>query len=442
VSGIFVSHSSADDRFVAELRTRLEEHGHELWVDSRRLSGGDLLGPQIQAAIEDASHVLVVLSPKTVNSTWVSREVRAALRVQQERGPAYRIVPILREGITEQALGVWFPDEEPVAVMIGPDGLVGAMPELLAALGDRLPTDREEPSTREAGVVDELILRLSGLRIRARDGSQRVWATAQLVHEPADPDQRAVESRPFGFAAPLGPIEMAELRWYLESYWRWPVGVFRSRAAVIEARLPDWGRALLGSIRGDGRAFDAWERAGSEGALRRFSILVDDSPPVDPADQDDEALTAAATETAREAAVELLRLPWELLHDGDTWLFQGRNAVRVRRRLPHRTAVNSARTLLPIRILLVSPRPERTSDGRPIGFIDHRASALPLVEAVEDLGDLARDSRSPWTRIPATADPSRTATRCRWRLVVAVASAWPGWCSSWSRACRRPSPGW
>src|SRR6185312_11665705 len=48
------------------------------------------------------------------------------------------------------------------------------------------------------------------------------------------------------------------------------------------------------------------------------------------------------------------------------------------------------RTGLPVRILLVSPRPEQDDDGRPVGYLDHRASALPLVEAVESLGELAR----------------------------------------------------
>jgi tetratricopeptide (TPR) repeat protein len=40
---------------------------------------------------------------------------------------------------------------------------------------------------------------------------------------------------------------------------------------------------------------------------------------------------------------------------------------------------------LPIRILLVSPRPEEEG----IGYIDHRISARPLVEAIEELGELA-----------------------------------------------------
>jgi hypothetical protein len=274
VGGIFVSHASADDDFVAELRRRLEERGLAVWVDSRQLRGGAGLAAEIEAAIADAPQVVVVLSPATVNSPWVAREVRAAL--QGERGDGYRVIPLLLPGMTVGALPMWFPDEEPVAVVVGPDGLAAAMPELLAALGERLPTDREEFTTPEAGAVEELILRLSSPRMVTQDGIRRAWAIAQLVHEPARPERRAVDSRPFGFTAPLGPIEAADLRWYLESYWLWPVGVFRDRASGIEVRLPEWGQALHTAVRGDGRAFEAWERAGRDGAARRFSVLVDD----------------------------------------------------------------------------------------------------------------------------------------------------------------------
>ena len=387
MSGIFISHAADDDDFVADLRKRLEALGLAVWVDSRQLRGGDRLAPEIEAAIADAQQVLVVLSPATVNSPWVVREIRAALQVQRERGDDYRVIPLLRPGITVQALRMWFP-EDLLAVTVGPDGLYAAMPELLAALGERLPTDREEFTTPEAGLVEELILRLSGPRMLTQDGTRRAWATAQLIHEPARPERRAVDSRPFGCTAPLGPIEADDLRWYLDSYYLWPVGVFRDRAAGIEARLPQWGQALLTGVRGDGKAFEAWERAGRDGTVRRFSVLVDDSPPVDIGPEGQTAAEAQAA--AREAATELLALPWELLHDGRTWLFQGKNAVRVRRRLPNRVDLDDHRSGLPIRILLISPRPERTRGGDPVGYIDHRVSARPLVEAVENLGELAR----------------------------------------------------
>src|SRR5205085_2290168 len=65
--------------------------------------------------------------------------------------------------------------------------------------------------------------------------------------------------------------------------------------------------------------------------------------------------------------------------------FQGNNAVRVRRCLPKQRVEKAIASSLPIRILLVSPRPE---DER-AGYIDHRVSARPLVAAIESLGELA-----------------------------------------------------
>jgi hypothetical protein len=133
----------------------LEALGIAVWVDSRQLRGGDSLAPEIAHAIAAAQQVLVVLSPDTVNSPWVAREVDQALEAQRERGHGYRVIPLLRPGITVRALRVWFP-EEPVAVAIGPDGLAAAMPELLAALGKRPPTDPKSYTTPEACRVPEL----------------------------------------------------------------------------------------------------------------------------------------------------------------------------------------------------------------------------------------------------------------------------------------------
>jgi len=378
---VFISHASADDGFVADLRRRLEDLRIPVWVDSRELRGGSKLAAEIEAAIAGASHVLVVLSPSTVNSPWVRREIGKALAVEQARSDGYRVVPVLLPGVTAQALELWFP-EEPVAVAveIGPGGLSAALPALLAALGERLPTDHQPFADADAKPVAELVLKLTDPRIETAEGKRRAQATATLIYEPARPGAPNVESRRFGFTAPLGPIEASDLKWYLESYYLWPVGVFSKRAEIIQGQLPGWGHDLYGAALADDEAqrpLTAWQQA-ADGAERRFSVMVDNFLPKGASEEEQAA--------AAEAAAELLSLPWELLHDGRGWLFQGRNPVRVRRRLPNRELKPEHPTELPVRILLVSPRPEQNG----IGYIDHRVSARPLVEAVENLGDLAR----------------------------------------------------
>jgi hypothetical protein len=379
---IFISHSSLDDPFVKELRESLESAGLSIWVDSRNLRGGSQLAPEIDEAIEQARQVIVVLSPNTVNSPWVRKEIRKALEIEQaRRNEGYRVIPLLLSGIKPAALGNWF-DEEPVGlpVEIKAGGLSEALPSILAALGERLPTDHQPITEVAAQPIEELSLKLDELKIETKDGKRRARAVAQLVYEPADSFARTVESRPFIFTAPLGVIEAEDLRWYLEEYFVWPIGVFKERAARIETRLPAWGQALYNAAFAPQAAQEtvaAWQHSGLDGE-RRFSVFVNSALP-DGASEEEQA-------AAREAATELLSLPWELLHDGHGFLFHGKHPVRVRRRLPNRRSQRVRPSGLPIRILLVSPRPE---DQR-AAYLDHRISARPLVEAVEGLGQLAQ----------------------------------------------------
>ncbi len=75
---IFISH--ADDDFVKQLRLELEHLCLTVWVDSRNLRGGQRLAPEIKQAIENARQVLVVLSPNTINSSWVRKEFAMVFR--------------------------------------------------------------------------------------------------------------------------------------------------------------------------------------------------------------------------------------------------------------------------------------------------------------------------------------------------------------------------
>ena len=241
---IFISHASADDEFVADLRKALEAHRLPVWVDSRNLRGGNKLVPEIEKAIEQARHVLVVLSPDTVNSPWVRREIKKALEVEKDRqADGYHVIPLLLPGITPGALGTWF-DEEPLGVKIeiDPGSLSAAMPDLLAAVGERLPTDHQPFEQPASKPVEELILELTDPKIEAHEGKHRAKAVATLIYEPADSRTRRIESRRFAFTTPLGPIEISDLRWYLETYYIWPDKMAQERAEKIANKLPQWAR--------------------------------------------------------------------------------------------------------------------------------------------------------------------------------------------------------
>jgi hypothetical protein len=340
----------------------------------------------IKAAIAAARSFIVVLSRDTVNSRWVRKEIDHALAVEQERkDDGYRIIPLLLPGMRSAALGMWF-DEKPTAVSIEPEpgGLAASMPAIMAALGEELLEDAQPLQEVPPPPIDDLILELEDPTIVEKKGTFRARATATLVYEPAGSTRRAVRSRRYSFSAPLGPIELEEIRWYLEEYYLWPVGVFSERAARTAANLPVWGQALYEAALAGGEAQEAlraWQNLAG-GSARRFSVWVDRDPP--------KGARKERVQKSHAAATELLALPWELLHDEGDFLLHGANPARIRRRLPNRIPRDVAVAELPIRILLLSPRPELDEEGEhPVGYIDHRASALPLVQAVENLGDLA-----------------------------------------------------
>ena len=379
---VFISHSSEDDEFAKSLRKSLESQKLETWVDSRELTAGDQLEPEIKQAIEQAGAFLVVLSPDAINSPWVLKETKHALKVKKKRSGDYPVIPLMLEGFEPPALNLYF-EKEPVGIeiQIGPGGISEAMPQILAALGERLPDDAQPMLRPLAKPQEELLLELTDPRIVQKGGVRRARATAKLTYFPSEKRKREVTSEgKFVFTSPLGPIESEELSWYLERYYLWPTGVFKQRAQKVEKQLPEWGKALYEAALHDETVRDvlaAWKGISTK-AARRFTVFVD-SQLVKGAKEKKQA-------EANEAATLLLGLPWELLHDGDGYLFRGAKAVQVRRRLPNAKSFEGTVAEPPIRILLLSPRPE---DER-AGYIDHRVSALPLVTALETLGELAK----------------------------------------------------
>jgi tetratricopeptide (TPR) repeat protein len=293
------------------------------------------------------------------------------------------VVPLSLDGTKLGVLEEFF-EEVPTYIKVSsaPGGATGALHDSLVAMGRRLPTDRPPLLQPRPEPVAELVLELSDLGFDEQDGVRRPAARARLVYEPASAGQpEVVSEQMWRLIAPLGPIEAEELGWYLERWPVWPNPLVADRAKQVEANLIAWGQALHGAalpLQPTANVLQAW--AGVEaGASRRFSVSVDDSLLLGSSEAENAA--------AREAATALLALPWELLHNGDSFLFQGAQPTRVRRRLPNMRNLSVPVVVAPpIRVLLITARPEDDA----CGYLDHRASALPLVAATEELGEVLR----------------------------------------------------
>jgi tetratricopeptide (TPR) repeat protein len=74
VISVFLSHSSKDNSFVRELADELGRDGQiKVWLDEREIAPGQNIVTRIKEAL-DADFVLLILSPDSVDSSWVEQE--------------------------------------------------------------------------------------------------------------------------------------------------------------------------------------------------------------------------------------------------------------------------------------------------------------------------------------------------------------------------------
>ncbi|HEX3556602.1 MAG TPA: CHAT domain-containing protein [Thermoanaerobaculia bacterium] len=359
---LFLSHATVDKHEAQALRRALEDSGVAVWEDVLGLRAGDGLS-DLEREVKGARGLLLLWTPAANESAWVESEAAWA-RQAREDNPEYRLLVVLRGGgriSARRLLG-----EELLFIPV--DAAVeDAVPEIRRALGELAPSGRMAEAPAPAPLLEELVISFSDARIDETGGRHRAAARFRLHHNPAQ--GAGSRSAWHDFESPLGPIEIEEIRWYLERYPGWPFGTFRDRARALESKLPEWGRDLYGRTLGTGaEQTSAWRRA--SGYDRRVVVEVDDPGPAE-----GEGAGAAA----------LLALPWELLADPEGYLFEGALRARVVRRIPREQSKEPLPTADRLRVLLVIARPEEEG----VAFLDPRASARPLIQALAPLGHRA-----------------------------------------------------
>lgn len=94
MSSIFLSHNSRDKRFVRRLGELLSENGIKVWIDKAEIKVGDSLLRKISAGIENMEFLGVVLTPNSVSSSWVQKELEIATTMEIEDRKV-KVMPIL-----------------------------------------------------------------------------------------------------------------------------------------------------------------------------------------------------------------------------------------------------------------------------------------------------------------------------------------------------------
>jgi len=89
---LFISHATADRKFLDKLCKVLIHHNLRFWHSRRDIRGAQQWHDEIGAALKNCDWFVLVLSPSAVRSKWVKRELMFAL---QEDHYEDRIIPIV-----------------------------------------------------------------------------------------------------------------------------------------------------------------------------------------------------------------------------------------------------------------------------------------------------------------------------------------------------------
>jgi hypothetical protein len=84
---VFISHSSLDKWIAERMGEKVTEAGADFWLDVRDLPGGGDIRKEINQGVHECQEVIILFSPNSVNSHWVSFEIGAAYAKRKHLTP-------------------------------------------------------------------------------------------------------------------------------------------------------------------------------------------------------------------------------------------------------------------------------------------------------------------------------------------------------------------
>jgi hypothetical protein len=91
---LFLSHSSPDKPFVRWLADTLRYQGARVWVDESEIKVGESLIDKIAVGIDKCDYLVAIVTPNSVQSEWVRRELNIAL-TQEIKGRRVKVIPLI-----------------------------------------------------------------------------------------------------------------------------------------------------------------------------------------------------------------------------------------------------------------------------------------------------------------------------------------------------------
>jgi hypothetical protein len=113
---VFISYARKDETYAAKLRDALVRAGLHVW-EQRDVSPGDNWARATGKALDEADAVVVLLSPDSMASDWVRREIEFTISSPRFKG---RLIPVLVRPTPEvpwilRELPQWLEARDPLA---------------------------------------------------------------------------------------------------------------------------------------------------------------------------------------------------------------------------------------------------------------------------------------------------------------------------------------
>ena len=93
---VFLSYAQADKDIADRVADALRRAGLRVWFDAWELAQGDSIADRIDQAVRSSDLLVVLLSPRSVESKWVQTELSAAL-ARELKDRAITVIPALIE---------------------------------------------------------------------------------------------------------------------------------------------------------------------------------------------------------------------------------------------------------------------------------------------------------------------------------------------------------
>ena len=102
IGGVFISYSRGDNDVVDALAYRFDRDQINYWRDEKDLLVGDVIDKAISKGIQEALVFLIVLTPTSISSRWVERELDEAAHEETEGRKV--VLPIVAKNLSPERI--------------------------------------------------------------------------------------------------------------------------------------------------------------------------------------------------------------------------------------------------------------------------------------------------------------------------------------------------